>query len=232
MKYYLLITFSIFLLSCTDKKYTYREGGKEQIITAPNNSAAYAEAVKLFEISKIAHESVEEAFGNYNSIGPIDFELVDQNGKEVIEVVDRDSIRKAVSELGQGQKERLKEVVNSARFKDTIGTSGFPVKILKAVFSHEEYSNYKSVSLSYKNTSGKKIDAIRFKWYGENSFGEPADMTGIIKGWGGGFDDSGLGVGKTGYGTWDVYSKDGKKIIVAYPTEIAFSDGTKWENPN
>ncbi len=232
MKYSLVITLSIFLLSCTDKKYTYREDGKEQIITAPNNSAAYTEAVKLFEISKIAHESVEAAFGNYHSTGPIDFELVDQNGKEVIEVVNRDSIRKRVAELGQGQKERLKEVVNATMFKDTIGSNSFPVKILKAVFSHEEYSNYKNVSLSYKNRSGKKINAIRFKWYGENSFGEPADMTGLIEGWGGGFDDSGLGVGKTGYGTWNVYSKDGKKIIVAYPTEVAFGDGTKWQNPN
>ncbi len=83
--------------------------------------------------------------------------------------------------------------------------------------------------MSYKNVSGKKISAIRFKWYGENSFDEPADMGGLKEGWGSGFADDGLRVGATDYGTWSILSRDGKKILIAYPYEVAFADGTKWD---
>lgn len=231
MKYLMIVGITL-LFSCTQKKYTYREGSKEQIIEAPNDSAAYAEAVKLFEISKMAHDNVKNAYGDYGAPSPISFDLFDANGKRVYTIVDEAAIKHQIGEIGKSQGEQMKNHANEIRFKDTIGISSFPVKITKAVFSREEYSNYKNVSLTYKNISGKKINAIRFRWYGENSFGEPADMTSITDGWGSGFDDSGLGIGKTGYGTWNAFSRDGKKIIVAYPTEVAFADGTKWENPN
>jgi hypothetical protein len=53
-----------------------------------------------------------------------------------------------------------------------------------------------------------------------------------LKGWGAGFTDSELGIGTTTYGTWEILSKDGKKILIAYPYEVAFTDGTKWELKN
>ena len=62
--------------------------------------------------------------------------------------------------------------------------------------------------------------SIRFKWYGENSFNEPADMTSTIDGWEGGFDDSGLRQGAKGYGTWNVYSKMGFEMIRSNKTVI------------
>jgi hypothetical protein len=57
----------------------------------------------------------------------------------------------------------------------------------------------------------------------------PADMSGFREGWGGGFTDDALRPGKTDYGEWSVLSRDGKKILIAYPYEVVFKDGTKWQ---
>ena len=54
-------------------------------------------------------------------------------------------------------------------------------------------------------------------------------MGGLQEGWGSGFSDDGLRAGGTDYGTWSILSKDGKKVLIAYPYEVAFDDGTKWE---
>jgi hypothetical protein len=69
-----------------------------------------------------------------------------------------------------------------------------------------------------------------FSWYGLNSFGEPADMgTSLVEGFGSGFDDDPIGIGKTRTSTWNILSKDGKKVVLAGPTKVAFSDGSKWK---
>lgn len=116
-------------------------------------------------------------------------------------------------------------------FFDTVGLSNAPVKVLSAKLIKKEYSNFKSMSLSYKNVSGKTIAAIRFKWYGENAFGEPADMgSSMQEGFGGGFTDETLRPGKTGSGVWSILSRDGKKVVLAWPYEVAFEDGTKWKS--
>jgi len=84
--------------------------------------------------------------------------------------------------------------------------------------------------LTYKNVSGKKIEAIRFRWYGEDAFGDPADMGGLFNdGTGGGFDDDPLRPGQTRTSSWDILSSRGKKVKKAWAYEVAFSDGTKWE---
>lgn len=116
------------------------------------------------------------------------------------------------------------------RISDTTGMKDCPIKILSAKFIKEEYSNYKKVKLVYKNISKKKIQAIRFEWYGINSFNEPADMTGSYEeGLGGGFTDEILNPGSTNSGIWNVLSVDGKKILYSRAYEVAFTDGTKWE---
>jgi hypothetical protein len=111
-------------------------------------------------------------------------------------------------------------------------TKDDPVQVIKAVIVQEEYSNFKSIRLTYKNISDKKIDGIRFQWYGVNTFGEPADMgTSAIEGSGGGFDDDPLGPGKSRSSTWNILSRDAKKVTRAWAYQIAFADGTKWEIP-
>lgn len=122
--------------------------------------------------------------------------------------------------------------VNASKKKhayDTTGLSNAPVKVLSAKFTQNEYSSYRDITVSYRNVSQKRIDAIRFKWYGENAFGEPADMGGVIDGFGGGNTDNPVSPGRTESGTWSIHSRDGKRIVICYPAEVVFSDGTKWD---
>jgi hypothetical protein len=113
---------------------------------------------------------------------------------------------------------------------DTSNISSSPVLILKATLVNDDYTNYKNISVTYKNISNKKIDAVRFKWYAENSFNEPADMgQPLIKGYGGGVDDNALNAGKSRTNTWEIRSHDAKKNVKAWPYQIIFSDGTKWD---
>lgn len=114
---------------------------------------------------------------------------------------------------------------------DTVGVSNCGIIVTDADFIQEEYSNYKSVRLRYKNVSGKKIKAIKFNWHGVDAFGEPADCGSYTElGFGGGFDDDPLSVGRSTTSVWSVLSRDGDKITKAWPTEIAFEDGTKWKS--
>jgi hypothetical protein len=135
-----------------------------------------------------------------------------------------DSLRKAemVDSL-------VKERMTKAMF-DTVGLSLAPVKITEAFLFKEEYSSFRNIRMVWKNISKKKITAIRFSWYGTNAFGEPADMgTSITKGFGGGYTDESLGPGKVANGIWSILSRDGKKIVLAWPYEVVFEDGTKWK---
>jgi hypothetical protein len=119
----------------------------------------------------------------------------------------------------------------SNAFFDTVGVADGPVTVITAKLVTKEYSSYKDIHLVYRNSSKKTISAIRFRWYGENAFGEPADM-GLAghKGFGGGFTDDPMQPGARGSGTWDILSGDGKKVIRAWAYEVAFSDGTKWKS--
>lgn len=124
-----------------------------------------------------------------------------------------------------------KNIIRDAMF-DTAGVSMAPVRVISAKLVPREYSNYKDIRLVWKNAGPKKISAIRFKWYGINAFGEPADMgaASIQEGFGGGFADRSLSPGKTDEGIWEIMSKDGKRVVMAWPYEIAFEDGTKWKS--
>lgn len=119
--------------------------------------------------------------------------------------------------------------LNDVNSDDTIGLHLSPIKLLNARFVKKEYSNYKDISLSYKNVSGKDVTGIRFKWFGKNAFNEPADMGGSFEGVGSGFSDDLLRAGRSRDSEWSISSKDGKKITIAYPYEVAFSDGTSWK---
>lgn len=114
---------------------------------------------------------------------------------------------------------------------DTVGVANCGIIITDADFIEEEYSNYKSVRLRYKNVSGKKIKAIKFKWNGIDAFGDPADCGSLTdEGFGGGFVDDPLGTGRSRTSVWGVLSRNGDQITKAWVTEIAFDDGTKWKS--
>lgn len=130
-------------------------------------------------------------------------------------------------------REKVKEhLLNAAkeRYLDTTGTGISPIIIISSKLPKEEYSNRKNIKLTYKNRSKKDIQAIRFEWYGENSFNEPAEMGDYSNpGEGGGFSDDLLRSGKSETSIFAIYSKDAKKIITARAYEVAFTDGTVWK---
>ena len=120
---------------------------------------------------------------------------------------------------------------------DTVGVSNGPIKVLSAKIIKEDYSSFKDISLTFKNISNKRIEGIRFRWYGENAFGEPAEMGNAslltnFEGFGSGEDDDPLGPGKTRTSQWNINSRNAKKVIIAWPYEVVFSDGTKWKTSN
>lgn len=236
------IMVTVALTSCQmKKKYYYREGSKdEKLIEAYSDSAAYLEAYKNFEISKKVYKEMKESLGSSSLSEPISFDLLNDKHEEITYKVffaDKDSlennIAKMINDLPNNIEQsvaKVREEKNGVEAKyDTGGLYLAPIKVVSAKFVEKEYSNYKDVALRYKNVSNKIISAVKFKWYGENAFSEPADMGGLREGWGGGFTDDALRPGKTDYGEWSILSKDGKKILIAYPYEVVFKDGTKWE---
>ncbi len=150
---------------------------------------------------------------------------------EVQKKMELDSFSQA--KYGESSDEHIKKMVDATMAKallDTIGLYKAPVKVLSAKVVKEEYSSYRNVYLRYKNVSGKTIAAIKFRWYGVNAFGDPADLGNTYAaGFGGGFTDDALKPGRSDDGTWSVLSRDAKKIKVAWPTEVSFADGTKWD---
>jgi hypothetical protein len=104
-----------------------------------------------------------------------------------------------------------------------------PVRVTKYTVVKSDGGRYKNIYLEYKNYSGKKVEAIKFSWYGVNAFGEPAEM-GYVGGYGGGFTDDPLSKNGSSSGEWEVLSRDLKKIKAAWVIEVAFADGTTWKN--
>jgi hypothetical protein len=139
----------------------------------------------------------------------------------------------AIKKYGRTVEDQAKHMTDSVMQKalfDTVGLYKSPVKIIYARLVKKEYSNYKDIELQYKNVSKKPIDGIKFTWYGLNVFGEPADMgTGIVKGFGSGFSDEHLSTNQKTTSQWSILSGDGKKVVLAWPTEVVFTDGTKWK---
>jgi hypothetical protein len=114
---------------------------------------------------------------------------------------------------------------------DTIGMNYAPIKVISFKVVEKEYSTYRNVFLRYKNVSKKTVTAIRFRWYGVNAFGEPADLgNSILTGFGSGFTEDIIKPNASDSGEWDVLSRDAKKILIAYAYEVAFSDGSKWKS--
>jgi hypothetical protein len=136
---------------------------------------------------------------------------------------------------GEAFADSVVRAITKANLFDTLGVAAGPIRILSSRIVEKEYSTYKDISLTYKNVSDKKIEAIRFRWYGENVFGEPADMGTSIglkgsEGFGAGFVDDPLGPQKTRTSEWSINSRDAKKVVKVWPYEIVFSDGSKWKS--
>jgi hypothetical protein len=237
--FFILLVATNFTSCEIKKKYYYREGIKEEVIEAQSDSAAYLEAFKRFLISKKVYDDMKKAYGNTYLTTPISFQVLNEKHEDIthkLSFINKDSLEINLKKTIEGLPNNIEEsIIKEREEKNGIGakydTGGLylaPVKVINAKFVDKEYSNYKDISLKYKNVSDKAITAIRFKWYGENAFNEPADMGGLREGWGGGFTDDLLKPGASEYGEWSILSRDGQKVLIAYPYEVVFKDGTKW----
>lgn len=234
-----LIAISGLMLAGCQQTYYYSDtSNDESTIKAYSDSAAYKEAFLKFRIAKKVYTDLSKKYGGDNFQKPTSFTLKNKEGMDISSTITfqskqqfEDSVTKAIAGrqniLGADSSEVMRVGVFAKR--DTIGIHLAPVKVTSARFVKEEYSSYRDVRLGYKNISNKTVTAIRFRWYGENSFAEPADMGGMIAGMGNGFTEDILKPGRSESGTWSVLSRDGKKIIIAFPYEVMFSDGTKWK---
>ncbi|MCG9792515.1 hypothetical protein [Flavobacterium algicola] len=133
-------------------------------------------------------------------------------------------------------KERSEKLLEKTRkdfYLDTTGVSKSPIKVTNSRLIKKDYSNYKDIELTFVNVSEKKIQAVRFEWYGENSFKEPAEMGSYsLLGEGGGFTDEIINPGRTRKSQWSISSVDAKRVIAARAYEVAFTDGTTWKLRN
>jgi hypothetical protein len=112
---------------------------------------------------------------------------------------------------------------------DTLGLSIYsPIQVTSSRFVKKDYSNFKDLEFTFKNISDKKVDGIRFRWYGVTAFGEPADMGGTFDGFGNGEINESINPGKSRTVQWAISSSNGKRIVKVWPYEVAFEDGTKW----
>jgi hypothetical protein len=108
-------------------------------------------------------------------------------------------------------------------FKDTIGLSTSPIKVISTKLIEEEYSNDRSISITYKNVSGKNIDGIRFHWMTSGTWGvEDMGRYSSLR------TDELLKAGRTHTRIWTIRS-DNKKKCFAWPHEVVFSDGSIWQ---
>lgn len=150
---------------------------------------------------------------------------------ELQKKMELDSFTRA--KYGESADEHVKKMVNADMKKallDTAGLYSAPVKVLSARIVRQEYSTFRNVYLKYRNVSKKTISAIKFNWYGVNAFNEPADLgNSFAAGFGAGFTDDILKPGRSEGSTWDVLSRDAKKIELAWPTEVSFADGSSWK---
>ena len=127
----------------------------------------------------------------------------------------------------------IRNKISKDIYEDTVGLYLAPIQILTASIVESESGGYRNVKLKYKNISNKKIAGIKFRWKCVDAFGEPADVgSSLFEGYGQGFVDRILKPNENTGTTFEVLSKNAKKILLAFPFEVAFDDGTKWQLNN
>ncbi len=111
------------------------------------------------------------------------------------------------------------------RKKDSLSKIQSPIQITDFILYNEEYSNYQSLRLKYKNVSDKTVIAAKFHWYDtKDVFGDPVDLLSYTNGW----TESTIKPNQTSSSSWDLLEQ-GIKSGKAYCYEVVYSDGTKWE---
>ncbi len=132
-------------------------------------------------------------------------------------------------EQSEFEADSIQKISYVKRYLDTTGIAAAPVKVTRSWLSKDDSSKRFNIHLVYKNVSNKKVDGIRFEWYGVDSAGGPAQLGGGIDGTGKGSTDILLKPGDSAGMCWKIYSQDAKKITMSRASEVYFVDGTKWK---
>lgn len=124
--------------------------------------------------------------------------------------------------------EKRKSIKND--FLNNKNAKNSPVKIIAAQLSQTQYSNHKDIKLVFKNSEKKDIQAVKFEWYCENSFDEPANSRFFYgEGRSTGEITYLLKAGTTRSKIWEDFSTDANRVIKARAYYVVFTDGTKWQ---
>ncbi|MFH6968530.1 hypothetical protein [Flavobacterium sp. FlaQc-28] len=130
----------------------------------------------------------------------------------------------------EGEKEAKPTDSIKDNFLKTQKNKNSPIKIISATLLKNQYSNHKDIKLTYKNITKKNIKAIKFEWYCENVFDEPASgQFFFVKGVTRKHTESLLKSRETESKIWEDFSTDANIIIAARAYYVVFSDGTKWQ---
>jgi hypothetical protein len=122
---------------------------------------------------------------------------------------------------------------NQKGIVDTFGLYKAPIKILSAKLVEKKNSEGKYLRLTYKNISSKALCSINFKLYGLNTAGKLADVKNSSFGIDGcGYDIEMLKSEKILSEEQGLGKVDLKTLVLVWPIDVEFSDGTKWKLNN
>lgn len=129
---------------------------------------------------------------------------------------------------------KLLQDTMKCKYEDKSILDDAPVKITSSVLLNNEYSSFKDIRLTFKNSTKKDIQAIKFQWYTLNALAEPSNLKSsfYLRGESCGLYTELLKAKKTSTVLFEEFSSDAKRIIAARPYEVVFSDGTKWNPRN
>lgn len=142
------------------------------------------------------------------------------------------SVQNSKYVMTKSEREHFMDSVKSAvllhAYFDTVGIENSGVEVSTQIVDLDG-GERKELDVYVKNVSGKVIDGIRLKWYGLNIFGEPVDFNSFHVGFDGGEIIKSMKPGESTAYTW-IEPKQLKIIVKAWPTQVAFADGTKWKS--
>lgn len=115
--------------------------------------------------------------------------------------------------------DKAKNDANNSLYNKSKATS--PVLIKKCTITTDEYGA-KSINITVKNNSKKKIDGLKVSWTLYNNFNERIDD-------GNGIAQEHLAANKWATYTWNIYTP--VTHAKAYVFSIHYTDGTTWSLP-
>lgn len=134
-----------------------------------------------------------------------------------------------VTDTMTAAEEEYMVTVSSVQF-DTANIKTSPIQVVKAYYGSRTKYDDERVIIEYKNVTNKTIEAIKFRWYMKDAFGEVLFLTNdILLDFGSGRTDNKVGSGATQEFTWKGLISGTPKHIKAWAYEVAFSDRTIWK---